>query len=361
MAEGKRKVTRMAGKLYSVQYLRGLAALLVVIAHASAHPLADPTYLQLRLGEFGVYLFFVISGFIMVAISGSGPFSALEFLKRRAIRIVPLYWIFTTLAALLALLAPTLFKSTVFTLQHYMQSMLFIPHEAPGRGGTSPLLSLGWTLNYEVFFYLAFALLAGLAATGRVVTLTIAFVALYVAGATLKPTDPLLGFYMSYAVLAFVAGAWVGLGHIKGVFARLTGPAMLGLLGLAVVAVIVAFGLDQTPYETAPVFVALVVLAVALLVLGLVREAVLPRSTWLERLGDASYATYLVHMFVVGAVVGVGTRLLPDGPVSYFGMVAAAIGLALVAGVIVHERIEKPLLRMLHKRRAAVRAAVPAQ
>ena len=87
----------------------------------------------------------------------------------------------------------------------------------------------------------------------------------------------------------------------------------------------------------------------------------LPRSTWLERLGDASYATYLVHMFVVGAVVGVGTRLLPDGPVSYFGMVAAAIGLALLAGVIVHERIEKPLLRMLHKRRAAVRAAVPAQ
>ena len=71
----------MDAKLYSVQYLRGLAAVLVVIAHASAHPLLAPTYLQLRLGQFGVYLFFVISGFIMVAISGAGKFSALEFLN----------------------------------------------------------------------------------------------------------------------------------------------------------------------------------------------------------------------------------------------------------------------------------------
>jgi exopolysaccharide production protein ExoZ len=351
----------MAGKLYSVQYLRGLAALLVVVAHASAHPLAEPTYLQARLGEFGVYLFFVISGFIMVAISGSGQFSALEFLKRRAIRIVPLYWIFTTLAALLALLLPALFKSTVFTVPHYLQSMLFIPHEAPGRGGTSPLLSLGWTLNYEVFFYLAFAVLAGLAATGRVVALTVGFVALYLAGAVLQPTDPLLGFYMDHAVLAFVAGAWVGLGHLKGVFARLPKAALPALAGLALVGAIVAFGLDQTPYETAPAFVALVVLAVALLVVGLAREAALPRSAWLEQQGDASYATYLTHMFVVGAVVGVGTRLLPEGPLSYFGMVSVAIGLALVIGVVVHERIEKPLLRLLHRRPAEVRAAVPAQ
>ena len=351
----------MAGKLYSVQYLRGLAALLVVVAHASEHPLADPIYLQARLGEFGVYLFFVISGFIMVAISGSGPFSALEFLKRRAIRIVPLYWIFTTLAALLALALPALFKSTVFTVPHYAQSMLFIPHEAPGRGGASPLLSLGWTLNYEVFFYLAFALLAGLAAGGRVVALTVGFAALYVAGEVLKPTDPLLGFYMHHAVLAFVAGAWVGLGYIKGVFARLPALVMPGLVGLAAVGAIVAFGLDRTPYETALAFVSLVGLAVALLVMGLAREAALPRSPWLEKLGDASYATYLVHMFVVGAVVAVGTRVLPEGLGSYFGMVAVAIGLALVAGVIVHERIEKPLLRVLHKRPRAARAAVPAQ
>jgi len=361
MAEGERKVTRMAGKLYSVQYLRGLAALLVVIAHASAHPLAEPTYLQLRLGEFGVYLFFVISGFIMVAISGSGAFSAREFLKRRAIRIVPLYWIFTTLAALLALLLPALFKSTVFTVPHYVQSMLFIPHEAPGRGGTSPLLSLGWTLNYEVFFYLAFALLAGLAATGRVVALTVGFVALYLAGEVLKPTDPLLGFYMTHAVLAFVAGAWVGLGQIKGVFARLRAPLLTGVIGSAVIGVLVAFGLDQTPQETPTAFVALVVLAVALLVIGLAHEAGLRRSNWLEKLGDASYATYLTHMFVVGAVVGVGSRVLPDSPVSYFGMVAVAIGGSLIAGVIVHDWIEKPLLRLMHKRRAPVGAAVPAQ
>jgi exopolysaccharide production protein ExoZ len=70
-------------------------------------------------GRSGVILFFVISGLIMIYISGAGPFSASTFLKRRAIRIVPLYWLFTSFAALLAALAPSLFKNTVFTWPHF--------------------------------------------------------------------------------------------------------------------------------------------------------------------------------------------------------------------------------------------------
>jgi exopolysaccharide production protein ExoZ len=351
----------MDGKLYSVQYLRGLAALLVVIAHASAHPLGAPEWWQVRLGQFGVYLFFVISGFIMVAISGE-TFSPLTFLKRRAIRIVPLYWLFTTLAAVLALALPSLFKSTVFTPEHYMQSLLFVPHEAPGRGGTSPLLSLGWTLNYEVFFYLAFAALAMLAATGRVVVLTIGFVALYVLGAVLQPADPVLQFYMNAAVLAFATGAWIGLMHMKGIIRRLpqwTVPAV-ALAGLA--AFVVAFVLDTTAGETEASFIGLVTLAAALVLLGLQTERSLPRNGKLELLGDASYATYLVHMFVIGALVALGTRLLPAGGASYAAIVAAAIVVSLIAGVIVHRYIELPMLAWFRRPAASSRAiATPAE
>ena len=66
-------------------------------------------------------------------------------------------------------------------------------------------------------------------------------------------------------------------------------------------------------------------------------------------------------MFVVGAVVGVGTRVLPGGAGSYLGTVAVAIAASMVVGVVVHERVEKPLLRMLRKRPAVVRGAVAAE
>jgi exopolysaccharide production protein ExoZ len=352
----------MDGKLYSIQYLRGSAALLVVIAHASAHPLGAPEWWQLRLGQFGVYLFFVISGFIMVAISGDGPFSPLTFLRRRAVRVVPLYWLFTTLTAGLALALPSLFKSTVFTPEHYLQSLLFIPHEAPGRGGTSPILSLGWTLNYEAFFYLAFALLAFLTATRRVVVLSVAFVAIYVAGAAMQPADPALQFYTNAAVLAFAAGGWIGLAHLKGGIQRLpewSVPA-IAIAGLA--AFVVAFGLDQTAGETEASFIGLVALAVALVTLGLCQERSLPRSAALELLGDASYATYLVHMFVIGALTGIGARLLAPGDVGYAATVSAAIAISLVVGIVVHRFIELPMLGWFRRSRSAHRAiAAPAE
>jgi exopolysaccharide production protein ExoZ len=343
-------------KLYSIQYLRGLAALLVVIAHASAHPLAEALWWQLRLGQFGVYLFFVISGFIMVALSGAGTFSPLVFLKRRAVRIVPLYWFYTTLAALLALALPSLFKSTVFTLPHYVQSMLFIVHEAPGRGGTSPLLSLGWTLNYEVFFYLCFALLAFLAATQRVVVMSLVFIGMTVAGLVLQPADPVLQFYLNAAVLAFAAGAGIGLIFIRGGIGRLPAWSLPVLALLAAGAGVVAFGLDQTAGETVASFLSLVVLGSALVLLGLRSERTVPKSRVLEGLGDASYSTYLVHMFVIGAVTAIGTRVLP-GEVAYAVTVSVAVVGSLVAGAVSYRFIELPMLGWF-KRRPAPRAAI---
>jgi exopolysaccharide production protein ExoZ len=348
--------THVDNKLYGIQYLRGLAALLVVIAHASAHPLAEPMWWQLRLGQFGVYLFFVISGFIMVAISGTGTFAPLVFLKRRAVRIVPLYWFYTTIAALLALALPSLFKSTVFTLPHYVQSLLFIPHQAPGRGGTSPLLSLGWTLNYEVFFYICFALLAVLAATRRVLVLSLVFSAMVIVGLVLQPADPVLQFYLNAAVLAFAAGAWIGLLFLRGGIARLPEWCVPLLLLAAIAAGLVAFGLDQTAGETAASFSALVILGSALVLLALRHERTLPRSGLLERLGDASYSTYLVHMFVIGGVTEIGSRLLA-GDTGHAATVATAIAGSLVAGMVSHRFIEQPMLGWF-KRRPAPRAAI---
>jgi exopolysaccharide production protein ExoZ len=128
-------------QLKSIQILRAAAALGVLLDHAGrwldVAPIVD-------IGAAGVDLFFVISGFIMVYTSERlfGQTGAPQrFLARRIIRIVPLYWTLTAFAALV------LFGFGPNTLGSY----LFIPTH---RG---PILTVGWTLNYEMMFYSLFA------------------------------------------------------------------------------------------------------------------------------------------------------------------------------------------------------------
>ena len=353
----------MDNKILSVQYLRGLAALLVVAAHAGAHPLTTEFYLYGRIGQLGVTLFFVISGFIMVAITGQGRLKPLDFLHRRAIRIVPLYWLFTCLAALLAALAPAMFRSTTFTWPHLLQSLAFVPHLAPGRiESTSPLLSLGWTLNFEAMFYVAFALCGLFVARSRVLILSVAFLALTLYGLFARPTDPVLSFYTDSIILGFVVGCWLGLGWIGGAFGRLPRVAMLALGAIAVTAGGTGFVLDQS--IASPVsFLAVLTLATCLVAGGLTLDRELRPMPLLEKLGDASYAIYLIHMFVVGALVAVAHRFSdPTQPLVGVTIIALAVLLSSVAGMLVHRYVERPLLNLLRgRRRAPAQPMAPAE
>lgn len=351
-------------KLYSVQYLRAAAALLVVVAHAFSHQLGLGNPIIVLAGQLGVLLFFVISGFIMVYISGPGPFSAPKFLWRRAVRIVPLYWLFTGLAALLAVLAPALFKTTTFTWPHLLQSLFFIVHEAPDRGGSSPLLSLGWTLNYEAYFYLAFAVLAFLAARLRIVALSVAFLALWLLGLLLQSSDPVVQFYLNVSPLGFAAGSWVGYAALKG---KIAFPRRGVVLPLGLVALVgLGIGLvdQQQTVGMLISFAGQLAFAVSALLLGLMFESGWKHLPLLERLGDASYAIYLTHMFVIGAALGVGERLLDlSSPAAIITAALGCVVLATLAGVLTHEVIEKPLLHLLRRQSAGKlrHEAVPAQ
>jgi len=126
--------------IHSIQVLRAIAAIGVVLVHAGI----DFNYWghasinwHLR-GAAGVDLFFVISGFVMVYISkphfGQGD-TWMTFILRRIIRIVPLYWLVTTFYAF----------SGGHPLHQIISSYLFIPDVE----GAPPLLAQGWTLRYE--------------------------------------------------------------------------------------------------------------------------------------------------------------------------------------------------------------------
>ena len=142
------------GRVGNVQLLRALAASSVLLSHAADVLIPDNDAWQAIPWTAGVDLFFVISGFVMMLLCDGqfgSPGIARHFLTRRIIRIVPSYWFFTALLAALLLIEPTVTRNTVLTAPIAISSFLFVPWPRTD-GLLNPLLSQGWTLNYEAFF-----------------------------------------------------------------------------------------------------------------------------------------------------------------------------------------------------------------
>lgn len=340
----------MRQKFISVQYLRGFAAMFVLASHALLYPLVEHHLGYSRLGWMGVILFFVISGFIMVAVTGEGRFSPKDFLRRRFIRIVPMYWGATLIAGALALFAPSLFKTTVYDTGQLALSLLFIPFHNPVSGGIHPLYKLGWTLNYEVFFYVCFALLAFLGAQARVIWLTVAFAALTAIGAILRPEPAIAAFYTSFMPLAFCAGAWIGLATLRGKITTLPRPAVYAVALIGLIGLVEGFAVDRGGLlEDGLAFIGLAAFASALVLLGLRFEHALPKIRLLELIGDASYSIYLVHIYEVAILAGLAFKLLDPADLwaDYFIAAGSVVG-GTLAGIVVYRWVEMPTLRFFN-------------
>jgi peptidoglycan/LPS O-acetylase OafA/YrhL len=129
------------GSIKSIQLLRATAALAVVYTHYSVY-----AFPQFHTGGFGVDIFFIISGFIIAFIVSN---NTRNFLKKRLIRVVPMYILATMMTIGTALVFPQWFNNIKITVPAVVKSILFIPYKI---GDSGPILSLGWTLNNEIFF-----------------------------------------------------------------------------------------------------------------------------------------------------------------------------------------------------------------
>lgn len=150
-------------KLDFIQALRGIAALWVVLYHGSRFISPYGTGLGDLLfgpaGSMGVVLFFILSGFIMVHTTRNlqgGVWDAAQFLIKRFVRIWPVYAVVTLCYALVRLGGAGIFDNRV-ALGHIAHSLLFLPvgNGPPPQFGW-PVLAVGWTLNYEMYFYALF-------------------------------------------------------------------------------------------------------------------------------------------------------------------------------------------------------------
>lgn len=342
--------------IHSIQVLRALAAFMVAVHHVQ--PDAAIVAAQAGLGftrsdllpwMAGVDIFFVVSGFIMVHASQDlfgRPGAARSFLKRRLARIVPLYWAMTTLFLLVGLAAPALLNSGAPSLGQILASYLFWPAVST-QGVVQPVYSLGWTLNYEMLFYALFA--AGLLLPARWTLSAVALMlALLVAAQGLGGPLPLpFGFWGQPVVLEFAAGMGIAVLRRNGL--RLHGALRVAVAAAGVAVLLVAARMPDADGIWSTVLwhgsaALLLVLAAAC---GRERgKPSAPPIRALAAVGDASYALYLVHPFVIRGLREVALRVGPTAPALYIPL---ALGGAVLAAVLVYRWFERPATRLLRR------------
>jgi exopolysaccharide production protein ExoZ len=321
-----------------IQYLRALAAMMVVWGHSVyiipsiADRLGAPYF-----GGSGVDLFFLISGFIMVVTTSRTEVTPQKFFLLRIIRVVPLYWLAT-----LAWIAYRAFQHSFQGLYPgaIAKSLLFIPYSSPEfPRGAWPILASGWTLNYEMFFYALFALSLAAPARLRLPALSVTLVSLVAIGKVFGPfAHPLASTYSNSYLLEFVAGIILAQSWLRG-GSRDSLPQSLFLIG---------FG-----------FYCLGLLGSRLTVLGgaflVVAGCLNPKICAIQNrplleLGNASYSIYLTHQFVLGALAWSWTRVFPlvTWASSVFFTLLALL-LCALAGCLCYRFIERPLTSRLRK------------
>jgi exopolysaccharide production protein ExoZ len=334
-----------------IQYLRGVAALLVVWHHTTALNGLTLQYYASRFGTAGVDVFFAISGFVMVLTCSGRKIAPLDFLRHRLIRIAPIYWALTGAMVLLAVLPPYVFGGLSPTPRSTLLSLLFVPHYSDTRPAQIwPLLVPGWTLNFEMFFYLLFAgsLLAQRRATQVLVGSCITLVAV---GLVVGPFDGALArSYTSPLLLEFAGGAVVARLWQRG-WLKPTVP--LALLAAAAGAGLLLFGPSDHGSWSRQIG--------AWLVLGAcLCPAWHKRWPALETLGNASYSIYLTHVFTLAAVtVSVGHLGLPAKLAGATLAMALAMLACTAVGVAVYRWVELPLTALMRRHFDGRRKSAP--
>jgi peptidoglycan/LPS O-acetylase OafA/YrhL len=339
--------------LVHIQILRFLAAAAVVAFHAwglapdyITVPADTPT-LGLWHAGHGVDLFFVISGFIIyyatqASAARGKPLTPSAFLRRRVERIVPLYFFAILAVTALAVLLPATFGTPGwYTPNHVLKSLAFVSF----TDGEMPVVFVGWSLEYEMYFYLTLALLMAL--THDVWrAIVVAFCGLTIAGQIPGVKDTLgnYAFFTDPLILEFIFGIIVGMLFVNGTSEDKTSRRLM---------LVAAAGAMLVLLVTDP--------ASRALVYGLPSAALVAAAAWIsrlrtnaswfehacERLGDASFSIYLAQAPLVAfACLGVAALFPAIHP---HLLVVLASALVIAAGLALNIAVERPLLALCRR------------
>ncbi len=339
----------------SIQLLRGVASLLVVFLHITvnynnvfATPLLGNFFL---FGGSGVDIFFVLSGFIITYtnLGNAGNKAAIGgFVKRRLIRIFPVYWLIISIFVLLQVLLPAFYKTPFdLSFSNMVATYLLLPGHMMVNG-------VSWSLTNELFFYLLF-IIALLIPHKRIsLYLMLVYLALLLVFGIAN-----YSFENSHLVYAFIWNPMnieFFLGVISAIlYSKLNGKLawpffIVGMLWF--IAGILINNHHMDIYSTAFNRVLLFGMPSFFIILGITvleRQGKTGVHQLFLQLGDASYSIYLFHLPVVAAFFKILQYLKITDPYLTGVSLCFLILLICIAGVLIYHKIEKPLIGYLNK------------
>lgn len=344
----------LRGELLSVQRLRGVAVLMVLVFHLEDVARKLPGWADVHsayaryLGYSAPDLFFVISGFIMTYITFSMPFEPRRWLISRFIRIVPMYLFFSSLVLLLWLHQPSM---TMGSGEHdwasVSRSLLMLPQAG------LPLLFVGWTIEHELVFYALVFLVARFLTPGWLIGVLLSLTLLAFGKWLLRQRTGLdfwdfhlLSLYIAqFALGACICRYWLKAGSDGWILPALSG----GLLLLAGA----SFAESGQINRELPLRVLTFGGAYGLFLLALLNREKRLRALGrmpvkrdcLVQAGDASYSIYLSHPFVLAACGKLFPHLELAPPLAWAAVMLAG-ALALAVGLATHLLLEKPIIEL---------------
>lgn len=332
-----------ASRIPGLDALRGLAALLVLAFHARglALPMGAMSH-----GYLAVDLFFVISGFVLARAydaplaAGEGP----RFMSLRLKRLYPMMLLGLALGAAVWLLAG---KSAVAAPLLAGMALVFVP--SPVSIDVFPLNGPQWSLMWELFANLVYAVLAPWLTTRRLALLVLAGGLAHAALALIYGTGSLGPHGFNWAagaprvIFGFFAGVLLARLATEG---RLKVPAAPIVAILAVLVLILSAPIPETARATFDIAAALLVFP--LLVASALQARVGRLRPLLDGLAGVSYALYALHIPIVMGLASVA-RHMPEGWARW-SVNAAAIPLALAAAWAAHRWFEPWAAALLRRK-----------
>ena len=349
-------------RVASLQALRAIAASLVVFSHSITTYMDKIDNLGFdfnhKYGGLGVKIFFCISGYIIYKTTQSLPAgrdSVVDFMVRRVIRIVPIYWIATLLYSIKLSL-----QGNMPTIHELVSSLLFIPYISNSNGLMRPVLGVGWTLNYEMLFYFVLAVSIFLPSKKRIYIVAIALIGFQIFF-TLFPTSREFN-STGYDLLAtkwlsfFILGICIAHIKISSKIKNINFNETLIIVFFPLI-IVVYFYIDNV-IELGKIHTMVAELTIALFCVLLCtfsqdtneNQSQAKNTNWLKKVailaGDGSYSTYLFHCFILGVVARFISNFSIDINPFVFAVVMTI--LSTIAGVLIYIYFEKFITQKLN-------------
>ncbi len=293
-------------KFDSIQALRAVSIIFVMLTHIPA----------LGIGAFGVDIFFVISGFMMMYTThanlreGEDRDMAVKrirrgFLFKRIVRIIPLYYAVTIFTFIMILIFPTMFVDTDPNPVYLIKSFLFIPYSI--GNAAMPIVRVAWSLNYEILFYLIFYVSLMISHKFRGVICSGILVALGAVGGIVDFKYDFLEFWTGELIIEFAFGIaayylcralFDRAKTLNGKKSAYPSAAAFLILSAALLYVMIRLSGKVDSYR----FMRLAgwgIPAFLIFVFVFFAGILIPVPGFLKRIGDMSFSVYLLHYYPV--------------------------------------------------------------